>query len=85
MHLSRAISLLEAGDRLAVSYPDPTKAADRTRYFLVENGGGLTVHQYRSLLPRLIPVGDGLFGESQSFALGPEPEKPARKPRQWAS
>lgn len=48
-------------------------------------GGGLTPAQYRRLLPRLIPVGDGLFGESQSFALGPEPEKTAPKPRRRAS
>lgn len=40
MHLSRAISLLEAGDRLAISHPDPMKAAQLPKYFLVEHGGG---------------------------------------------
>lgn len=69
LNYTKAREALEAGDRLFVTHPSGGKPNERTIYGLLEAQKIVSLTAYRRLLPDLVPIDDGLFGESQCFSL----------------
>lgn len=66
-----ALGALKTGDRIMITFADPMKDSDRTRYNLI-GGGALTATTFKRLSDQLEPVQDGLFPDeapSQTYRL----------------
>ena len=64
------LDALRAGDALAVQHDffDP----EGDRWFLVKAGRRVSKRTVAALKDQLVPVGDGMFGTSQSYRLADE-------------
>ena len=71
MKLDRAIQHLRAGDTVHVCYADQNRVGDITRYHLTGTGQNIGRRTFEKLVEGggVEPVGDGLFGDSQTYRL----------------
>lgn len=69
MRREKIIAELERGGAILVTNPDPMRLGAQTVYGLMPGGKTVSAAQFEALQPRLEPVGDGLFGTSQTYRL----------------
>ena len=71
MRYDTALSILRGGETIHVCYPDPAKIGDVTRYHLTGSGRNIGRRTFEKLVEGGViePIGDGLFGDSQTYRL----------------
>ena len=72
MKPEQIMSVLRGGGTVFLSRKSPMLESDRDRYILNPNGVNIGKRAFEKLSDDLEPVGDGMFGDSQTYRLKTE-------------